>query len=590
MTNEEIVKLLRNIAAALTIKGENRFRIIAYENAATSIEHLTSELKDLWQDSQLRTVPGIGPTIAEYLDELFKTGKIKHFASILKGLSPAIFEFLLIPGIGPKKAYRLTQEFKLHNPKTAVAELKKIAQAGSIAKLEGFGEKSQAEILASIEIYKKGQIKENRMPMPYADLLAQEIISYLKQEKEVLHIDVLGSLRRKVATIGDIDLACSTRNPKAVLDHFVAYSKIRKIVDRGEKGATVLLSIGRQVDLRVQQPDSYGAMLQYFTGSKYHNIRLRDFALRKGLSLSEHGIKTVKTGKIKTFSSEKAFYEYIGIDWMPPEIREDAGEIQAALSHTLPHLVTLKDIKGDVHVHSDYDLSSSHDTGSSSVPELVKTASQLGYEYIGISDHNPKITELSEQQIVSIMKRRREKLEQLYSSIKSSAVKRTKIVYMLEVDINPTGNLALPEAAFAYVDAVIVSIHSTLKMPKDQMTERILKGFSHPKAKILGHPTARLLGEREGLDADWNAIFAFAKKNHKALEINAWSQRLDLPDILVREAIKQGVKLVIDTDSHAAVHLQNMQYGIDVARRGWAEKKDILNTLEYNKFINWLKS
>lgn len=590
MNNIEIVKLLRNIAAALQIKGENRFRIIAYENAAAAIEHLTSEVKDIWQDGKLEDISGIGSTIAKYLDELFITGKIKHFEAILKDLSPAIFEFLLIPGIGPKKAYRLTQEFKINNAKTAVAELTKIAQQGKIAELDGFGEKSQSEILASIETYKKGQIKENRMPYPFADALAQEVIDYIKQNKYAKRVDVLGSLRRKVATIGDIDLACATDNPVSVLDHFVTFSKVGKIVDRGDKGATVLLSIGRQVDLRVQKPSAYGSMLQYFTGSKYHNIRLREFALRKGLSLSEHGIKQVKTGKIKEVSTEENFYKEIGLPWIPSEIREDTGEVDAASKNKLPKLVSVEDMKGDLHIHSNYDLHSSHDMGVSSVEELLDTASKLSYEYIGISDHNPSIGMLSENQIVSIMKKRREVFEHIYTSWNKSVKNRVHILFMLEVDITPSGKLAFPDAAFEYVDAVIVSVHSSFKMEKKQMTERIIKAFSHPKAKILGHPTGRLLGKREGLDVNWNEILAFAKTNNKAMEINSWPERLDLPDLLVQEAIRQGVKLVINTDSHAKDHMYNMKYGIDVARRGWAEKKNILNTMMYNEFRNWLIS
>jgi DNA polymerase (family 10) len=284
------------------------------------------------------------------------------------------------------------------------------------------------------------------------------------------------------------------------------------------------------------------------------------------------------------------------MEWMAPEIREDAGEIEAAIRQAqskqpgLPKLIELKDIKGDLHIHSNYDLKSSHDLGRSSLKELLDQASVLNYEYIGISDHNPKVSDMTENQIVTIMKRRREKFEQIYSSWNLRVKKRVHLFVMLETDITPTGKLALPELAMEYIDACIVSVHSSFNLSKPQMTKRILDGLSHPKAKILGHPTGRLLGSREGYEANWEEIFDFCLKNNKTLEINSWPQRLDLPDRLVREAVKKGVKLVVSTDSHALDHMDLMQYGVDVARRGWAEKKDILNTLSYNEFAKWLKS
>lgn len=598
MTNPEIVKLLRSVAAALTIKGENRFRIIAYEKAADSIEHLTSEVKDIWEEGKLESISGVGAAISSSLDELFKTGNVKHFEAIFSGISPAFFEFLLIPGVGPKKAYQLTKELRLNDPKIAISRLEKAAKTGKIATLPGWGEKSQTEILSAIETYRKGQIKENRMVLPYADSLAQEIVDYLKKVPGVIRVDKLGSLRRKVATIGDIDLAVATDEPQAVLEAFIHYPKVRKIIDQGPKGATVFLSVGKQVDLRVQTPKAYGAMLQYFTGGKNHNIRLREYALKHGFSLNEYGIKNVKTGKTKQYGSEEDFYQALKMDWIPPEIREDAGEIEVSLQHKLPALVKMEDIKGDLHIHSNYDLKPSHDLGASNLEELLDTAVELGYEYIGISDHNPSVTNQTERQIIDIMKRRRERFEYIYNSwsqrvkkpFDKTQDKRVQICIMLEVDIDPKGKLALPESAFEYVDGIIISVHSSFNLSKEQMTERILSAFSHPKAKILGHPTGRLFGQREGYEVDWTQLFAFCKEYDKALEINSWPERLDLPDLLVRDAVRQGVKLVINTDSHAAVHLNGIQYGVDVARRGWAEKKDVLNTMGYNDFSKWLKS
>lgn len=611
VTNQEIVQLLRNMAAALLIKGENRFRIIAYEKAADSVEHLTSELKDYWDEGKLKDVPGIGDTLASHIDELFRTGKVAHFERTFHGLSPALFTFLLIPGIGPKRAHRLTQEFHITDPKTAVAELEQVAKSGKIAVLPGWGEKSQSEVLAAIEAYKKGQIKEKRMNLPFADVLAQEVIAFVYTLPGVKQVDVLGSLRRKVATIGDIDLAAATIYPEKTAEQFVRYPKVKKIIDQGPKGATVLLSVGRQVDLRVQQPVSYGSMLQYFTGSKNHNIRLREFALKQGLSLSEHGIKVIGKSKIlnpksKNYNKDRNIYEYdteegfynaVGLPWIPPEIREDRGEIEIALQGKLPHLVETSDLKGDLHIHSNYDLQPSHDVGSSSFEELLDEAAGLGYEYIGISDHNPSLGNHSESEVVEILHKRREMFEHIYNSwskrvkpFNSTQGNRVQMFIMLEVDILPTGKLALPEKAFAYVDAVVISVHSRFDMSREAMTKRILNGLSHPKAKIVGHPTGRLLGSRESYEVNWEKIFEFCKNKQKALEINSWPERLDLPDMLVYEAVKKGVQLIISTDSHDKKHMQLMPFGVSVARRGWAQPQDILNTLPYNEFKKWLEN
>ncbi len=614
MSNQEIVKLLRNMAAALIIKGANRFRVIAYEKAADSIEHLTSEVKDIWDEGKLDEIPGIGNALARHLNELLRTGKVKHFESTFNELSPALFEFLLIPGLGPKRAYQLTKEFHITNPKTAVNQLEKTAREGKIAKIPGWGDESQRNILSAIETYRKGQIKENRMPLPYADTLAEELIVYLKGIPGIRRVDALGSLRRKVATIGDIDLAVSATDSERVIKAFVSYPKVRKVIDRGPKGATVLLGIGRQVDLRVQSPSAYGAMLQYFTGGKNHNIRLREFALKQGFSLNEHGIKQLdkiqksrpkadlsqrpispwmkpmaEKVKIQEFETEEAFYKFLGLSWIPPELREDSGEIEAAMRHKLPQLVEVKDIKGDLHLHSNFDLKPSHDLGTSTLEELLDKASYLGYEYIGISDHNPKITDQTENKIIDIMKRRKEHFEQIYTSWKKREKKRIQYFNMLEVDIDPQGNLSLPEKAFDYVDAVIISVHSSFSLNIEIATGRILSALSHPKAKIWGHPTTRMLGKREGIDVRWEEIFEFCISKSKALEINSWPERLDLPDILVREAVKQDAKLVINTDSHAVEQMTGIKYGVDVARRGWAEKKDILNTMGYNEFSKWLR-
>ncbi len=585
MTNLEIADLLRKIAAAYVVKDENHFKIMAYERAADSIEHSTSEIKDLWDDGKLGDVPGIGPAIAQHLDELFKTGKVTHFDQVIKGLPEAMFPLLKIPGFGPKKAYKLVKILKLSKAETAVEDLEKAAASGKIADIEGFGEKSQADILESIASFKKGQVKENRMNLPYADSLAKEIIAYLKKNAAVQRVDPLGSLRRCVATIGDIDISVATNKPEEVIEWFIKYPRKQKIIERGPSGASLLLGNGRQVDLRVQKPSAYGAMLQYFTGSKNHNIHLREVALKQGLSLSEYGMKKLQApdSHIKEYATEESFYETLGMDWIPPELREDTGEIEASLNHKLPKLVETKDIKGDLHVHSDFPIEPSHDLGSNSMEEMIKKAESLGYEYLGFSEHSPSINNHTQKQIYSILERRKNKIEELKLTSKI-----VRVINLLEVDILVDGNLSIEDNNLDLLDGAIASVHSSFEQSKEKMTGRILRALENSHVRILGHPTGRLLGKREGYEVDWPKIFALCQKRNIALEINAWPERLDLPDNLVREAVKMGLKMVISTDSHATEHLDLMPYGVSVARRGWAQKSDILNTLSYNEFYKWL--
>jgi len=621
MTNQEIARLLRQIAAAYLLKQENRFKIIAYERAAETIQKSNIEVKDLWEAGKLSSLAGIGRAISSHLDELFRTGRVKHFNQVLTGLPKALFPLLDIPGFGPKKAYKLVSELKLVNPHTVINDLLGAARKGKIAPIAGFGDKSQQYIIEALQRFKQGQTKERRMPLPYAYNIATNIISYLKQHQSVVRAIPLGSLRRMVATIGDIDIAVASKNPEKVIDWFLEYPKIKKILEKGSSGASILLENGQQIDLRVQSPDNFGAMLQYFTGSKNHNIHLREFALKKGLSLSEYGIKLLKRSqksthsassgrevksqkyneklKIFEFASEKDFYHALGLPWIPPELREDSGEIEAALRQAsydkhhngqdkypgLPKLVELQDIKGDLHIHSDYNLLPSHDLGESSLKEILDQAVKLGYQYIGLSDHNPSYTNHTSYRIIDILKRRRYYFEQNLKSTKST---RVNLFIMLEVDILSNGQLAIPEKAFEYLDAVIVSVHSSFAMSKEKMTRRIINGLNHSKAKILAHPTGRLIGKREAYEIDIDKLFSYCCENKKALEINAYPDRLDMPDTLVHEAIKKGVKFVIGTDSHKAQQMDLMKYGISVARRGWAQSSDILTTLPYNKIKTWL--
>lgn len=579
--NREIAKLLRSVAAAYEVKGGNIFKITAYNRAATAVEHAASELKDLWDDKKLKTLAGIGPSIAQHLDEYFRTGKVRHFQKLMKGLPPAMFVFLELEGIGAKTAFKLCQKLKITKAKNALKKLQKAAQAGKIKGLEGFGQLSEKAILESLEAQKKAFYGKNRMLLPFAWEMAQKVIDYMSQEKAVLKIDPLGSLRRMATTVGDIDLAVSTKKPVEVIGHFVRNPAVKKIVAEGENTARVKLENGRQIDLKTQTPDAYGALLQHFTGSKQHNIHLREVAQKKGLSLSEYGIK--KEAKIRRLPTEKAFYQALGMVWIPPELREDTGEIEAAQQKKLPKLVKLEDIKGDLHIHSDFPIEPSHDLGADSMEEMAQKAIKLGYQYIGFAEHNPSTSQHSAKQIINLIKRKKEKIDKLnYSFNKNTRKEKIRLLNSLEIDIKPDGKLAVSDEGLKLLDYAIAAVHTSFKMAKKEMTERVLSGLNQPKVKILAHPTGRKLEEREGYELDWEKVFAFCLKNDKWLEINAWPDRLDLPEVLVKEAVKKGVKMIINTDSHALNQLELMSYGVAVARRGWATAKDVVNTLSWS--------
>ena len=585
MTNQDIAKILRNVAAAYTIKDEKKylFQIIAYQRAYDAISHLPVEVKDALNDGE--KISGIGQSIEANIRELLKTGKSKHFTSILRNVPESVFPLLDVTTLGPKKAYKLVTALKLKNPETVINNLIGACQKGKVARIPTFGEKSEKDIFRALEEYKLGKTKLNRMALPYAFELAKRVEEYLKKTPDVTKVFPLGSLRRMRDTIGDIDFAIVTPNPKKVIDYFVKYPGIERIIEKGSTSSSMLVSGGKQIDLLVQDEESFGALLQHFTGSKYHNVALREHALKKGYSLSEKGIKLLKQKgqPMKTFKTEEEFYKFLGMDWIVPEMRENRGEIELALKHNLPNLVDVKDIKGDLHIHSSFEIEPSHDMGKNTMEEMLKHAQELKYQYLAFSEHNPSITNHTKNQIYSILKRRKSKIEQLRESIKN-----VHIINLLEVDILPSGELAIDDKAFEYIDAAIVSIHSVFKTPRKEMTRRILKGLSNPKAKIFAHPSGRLINQRQGYELDYDEIFDFCLKNNKAIEINAWPTRLDLTDQLVFEARKLDVKFVINTDAHATYQMDNVFYGVSVARRGWCTPADILNALPYDELYKWL--
>ena len=588
MDNSQIAELLRNVAASYIIKNEEKFRfqIIAYQRAADSIEGSSVQLLDHYKEGKLDSIPGIGVSIRGHLEELFKKGDVKHFERALKGIPETVFVLMKIPTFGPKKAYRLVEEFGFTNKATVTEDLKQIALNGKIAPLRGFGEKSEKDILRAINEFKEGRGKTTRMILPFASEIADKILSYLRKNPKIEAAYTLGSLRRMAPTVGDIDIAVASENPAEAIDHFISYPYMERVIEKGDITSSILVSGGRQVDLMVQSPQAFGSLLQHFTGSKNHNIALREFALKKGLSLSEYGIKNLKDrkSKLNQYESEEDFYRTLGLQWIPPEIRENGGEIELAKKNKLPKLVELKDARGDLHLHSNFPIEPSHDLGKDSLGNMVDKALSLGYQYIGFSEHNPSISKHTKKEIIDLIEKRNKAIEHILSGKKS-----IRVFKLLEVDILPNGTLAVDEKALNLLDFAIVSVHSVFHMGKEDMTKRVLLGLSHPKAKILAHPTGRILNQRTGYELDWGKVFNFCKENNKALEINAWPTRLDLPDSIIRQAVEARVRMIINTDSHAVNQMNHMKYGVAMARRGWAKKSDILNTLDYNKFTKWMK-
>ncbi len=606
-SNKQIARMLRNISAAYLLTGESQFKVIAYQKAADTIETLSREIRDIWKEGRLENIPSIGKSLSKHLDEYFKNGKSEHFDSILNRISKAVYQLMEIPGLGPRKAFKLVKALNLNNDKTAIEELKKACETGKVAQIEGFGEKSQEEIKKSIAIYQKQIVKNERMPLPYAFSVAQEVIAYLKKHPLVIRADVLGSLRRLAATIGDIDIAIQVANLqlkikdyKEIIKYFLKYPKIIKIDNAGEKKASVIVSPYIRVDLRIEGKKTYGAMLQYFTGSKSHNIKLREYALKIGYSLSEYGIKPTKKVKsqnskfknynpklkIYEFDNEKKFYNFLCLQYIPPELREGTDEIEVAQQKKIPSLVQLKDIKGDLHLHSSFDIQPSHDLGEDDFFTIYQKGLELGYQYIGYADHNPKLG-LTNNQFLALLKKRKEYIDQIFMSKK---IEHSNYFIGLEVDILPDGKIPLPKGYENYIDYLIVSVHSVFNLSISEMTKRVITALKYPRVKILGHPTGRILGKREGFELNWEQIFDECRRRDIALEINSCPLRLDLPDILVKEAIKNKVKLIINTDSHAISQMPTMFYGVAVARRGWAKKSDIINTLNYLDFKKWLTS
>lgn len=571
MTNSEIAQVFRQVAAVYQLAGKDLFHVRAYENAAQSIESFTTPLKEIWQEGKLDEVPGIGESFTKYLDELFRTGRVKHFEKLMNKAPAGMYPLLEIPGVGPKTAWKLSKGLGLGRAKTAIAKLSAAFKAGKIGKLLSpkMATKLQNALLRTPGI-------SRRMLLLPAEQIAEDVSRYLNDSEYVLRTEVLGSVRRRVPTIGDIDIAVASHNPEEVVTHLAQFPHLRRLISAGEKMFTFEHTSGRQIDVKISRPESWGDMLVHYTGSKLHNIQLRTLALDQKKSISEFGIEY--HGKKITHETEAELYRELGIPWIAPELREGGGEIEIAARGKLPNLVELGQIKGDLHVHSNLVFPSSHDMGEGSVAELVEKAATLGYSYLGLSDHGPKHQDFSAQERFLAVKKRSEQIEKIVSDLKSKHKKVPRVFIGLEVDILADGALSLEDEALLLLDFVIVSIHAQFELNESQQTQRILKALTHPKVAVLGHPTGRQLLSREEIRCDWRQVFTVCAQEKKILEINASINRLDLPYPLIRLAGEMGCKFVINTDAHKVSDMDLMRFGVDTARKGWASADMVVNT------------
>ncbi|HLC05472.1 MAG TPA: DNA polymerase/3'-5' exonuclease PolX, partial [Anaerolineales bacterium] len=546
MRNLEIAKLFNEIADLLEIKDENIFKIRAYRRAAINLESLTEEIEAVAARRGLTEIAGIGKDLAAKIAQALETGRIEHLEELRREIPRGVVELMTIPGVGPKTAKLLFDRLQVDS----VEKLEALAQKGKLLGLPGIKQKTVENIVKGIQVVKKGR---ERMLLGQALPLAREIVWILEKLPQVREISMAGSLRRMRETVRDFDLLITSTKPAKVMGTFTSLPQVAEVLVHGETKATIRHREGIQVDLRVVEPECFGAALQYFTGSKEHNIRVRELASRKGLKVSEYGVFNEATGKRIAGATEEEVYRAIGLPYIPPELREDAGEIEAALEGRLPNLLTLDDLRGDLHAHTNWS------DGHHDLEALVEAAHRRGYEYVIVSDHSRSSTiagGLSEEKLLDQIGKIRA-LNKKYRNF--------RILAGSECDILADGRMDFPDRVLAQLDIVLCAVHSRFKQGRAEMTARIVKALSNPYVHILAHPTGRLIGERDPYDVDLEAVFAAAKQHGKAVEINAQPSRLDLNDHHARRAKELGVMLSIDTDTHFLDQLENMTLGVATA-------------------------
>ena len=581
MTNQEIAKILYEISEYLEMESEP-FKPRAYQKVAQAVESLEKETKEIYKTGGLKAlseIPGVGVSIAEKIEELLKTGRLKYYEALKKKTPVDLSALTKIEGLGPKNIKRLYEKLGIRN----LADLEKAAKTGKISKLEGFGKKSEENILKGLEFVKSSG---GRFALGEAMPQIREIESRLKKLKEVQEIIVAGSVRRWKETIGDADILIISERPKPIMDYFVGMPEVARVFAHGETKSAVKLKSGLDVDLRVVPKESYGAALNYFTGSKEHNVALREIAIKKGLKLNEYGL--FRGQKQIAGKTEEDLYAALGMDYIPPEMRENTGEIELALRQAqgkrnrLPKLIGYGDLKGDLQVQTNWT------DGENSIEEMAKAAAAIGLEYIAITDHTKRLAMthgLDERRIRSQWK----EIDAVNKKLKALGI-RLQVLKGTECDILKDGSLDLPDEILAKLDVVGVSVHSYFNLLREDQTKRIKRAIKNPHADILFHPTGRLINRRKAYEVDMDEIIETAKKTGTILEIDAYPDRLDLKDEHIRKCVEAGVRMTIDSDAHSAQHFPVLEYGIAQARRGWAESKDIVNAWPLEKMLSFLKN
>ena len=569
MKNQEVAALFEEIADALELKGEMQFKVLAYRRAARSLEELTDDVADLAREGRLKEIPGIGEGTAKKIAEFLETGKMAKHAEALTGLSEGLLDLLKIPGLGPKTLALAHRELKVND----LADLKRVLTDGSLVRLPGMGEKKVENLRKGIGIREHAS---SRLPLDKATEVAEVVVAHLKKLALVKEATPAGSLRRSRETIGDIDILVAGRDPERIIRHFTSYPELESVLSAGDTKASIRVKTGThsvQVDLRVLPSVNYGAALQYFTGSKEHNVKLRTLARERGLKISEYGV--FRGARRIAGKTEKEVYGAMKMPVPPPEIREDRGEIEAALAGKLPKLIALSDIRGDLHVHTDLS------DGAFSLEQMIEAARARGYVYIAVTDHSPTAGYAGGLSI----DRLRESMDRI-DRMNETTGPRFRILKGTEVDLLPNGKPDYPDRILEQLDIVVASIHQSFRK---NVTERICDALANPHVDIIGHPSGRLLSRREGYDVDLERVLDCARRYGKVLELNSYPDRLDLNDLYLRKAKEMGIRIAINTDAHGIRDLDWMRYGVVTARRGWLEKANVVNCLGLDALLKLLK-
>jgi DNA polymerase (family 10) len=573
LSDAQVAEVLEEIASLLEIKGENTFKVRSYQRAAEAVGGSAQSLEEVRAGKGgLQSLPGVGASIGEKIQELLDTGKCSYHQQLLSEIPVTVLEMLRIPGVGPKKVKLFMDRQKI----MTIEQLEEAARSGRLRKLPGMGEKTEQEILRGI-----GHVREysKRTDLGLAWEIATSIMEQLRASAPVEHMEAAGSLRRMKETIGDIDILVTSSDPETVMERFANLQLATEVLMRGPTKTTIRTASGAQADIRVVAPEEFGAALQYFTGSKQHNIVLRDYAARHGIKLNEYGVFRVKGDKETRIggATEEEMYAALGLPLIPPELREDQGEIAAAREGRLPKLVELDDIKGEMHAHTAWS------DGHNSVEEMARAAKAAGYSYLALTDHSPSQTVAGGLKVDRLLKRRKE-IEAARKAVHGIAV-----LEGAEVDILRDGRLDYPDKILAELDYVVASVHSGWKMNRDAMTARIIKAMENPWVDCIAHPTGRLIGQREPYEVDMEAVLKAAARLGVAMEISSDPIRLDLRDVHARRAKELGAKLVIATDAHWTGSLSLLRFGVATARRGWVEATDVLNCLPVSQLRRRLR-